>query len=221
MNTRQLLQLESLTNSLAILRDPAFRRPDLNGLRVKLEKETELIRNLFASQEGNRIGRGVESAQVVQLRRDIRKRLLRISSFAMVTLEGLPGIREDVRLPRANAKDADLLAGVARLLKNLRPHLKALYGAGLPRETITRLEASARSLKAKLSTSDTAIARLGRSTRLMPDAIRRGRAIVKAIEMTIRLDFGNDPNVMAKWDRATRIPKKTGRPRKRRPIPPS
>lgn len=218
MNARQQLVYESIKNSVLTLQAPMFDRREIAGLRAELEKAAKAIAELDQMQYGGSQNLGVAGRQIATLRRDIRHRLLRISSHAVVALEGLPGIEEDVRVPHANVKNGDLLDATTRIIKNVRPHLKTLYKTGLPKDTIARLEAAAKSLAAKTENPDTAMARRSRATSAIPAALRRARKIVRAIDTTIKLEFANEVPALHMWARAKRIPGRIGRPKTRRGV---
>lgn len=140
----------------------------------------------------------------------------RIARAAIVHLDGLPGIREDVRVPHANASNADLLEGKTRLVKNLRPHMTTLHESGLPKDSIARLNAVAKAFAAKLANTDTYVNRRSRATSSLPEALAHGRKIVNAIDVTVRLELADNPRALHIWGKAKRIPLKLGRPKKKR-----
>lgn len=220
MNNKQLRTLESITRSLALLHDPKFRRPELAGLRQQLETTTKTIRQLHAEQVGNNMATGLDGAQIKLARRELRSRLLSASNHAIVTLEGLPGIDEDLRVPHANAKHEDLLQATERIVKNLRPHLPTLRRNGMRKDAIARIQAAAKAFRDKVGNADTALARRARATSSLPAALLRGRKIVRALDLMIKLELGDDSAALEMWKPAKRIPGKIGRPRKpRKPKP--
>ena len=216
MNARQQLVHESIKQSVVALRLPKFNRREIAGLRAELEKAAEAIAELNQTQYSGSRSLGAGGSQVATLRRDIRHRLLRIASHAVVVLEGLPGVEDAVRVPHANAKTSDLLEATSRIIRNVRPHLKTLYKTGLPKDSIARVEAVARSLAAKMEDPDTAMVRRSRATSSIPAALRRARKIVRAIDTTIKLEFADDLPALSMWARAKRIPGRIGRPKTRR-----
>jgi hypothetical protein len=218
MNARQQLVYESIKQSVVALRHPMFNRREIAGLRAELEKAAKAIAELNQTQYGGSQNLGSAGRQIEIFRRDVRRRLLRISSHAVVALEGLPGIEEDVRVPHANAKTADLLEATTRIIKNVRPHLKTLYRTGLPKDSIARLEAVAKSLAAKMEDPNPAMARRSRATSAIPDALRRARKIVRAIDSTIKLEFADEVTTLKVWAHAKRIPGRIGRPKIRRRV---
>ena len=214
MNTRQQLQFRSIIDCQAILEQKEFHRPDLDPLRARFDKAASDVRELYTSQSVAHGSRASDGAELNGLRKNVRQRLLRISRHALAVLEGLPGIREDVRVPHANAKDAELIKAAARITRNLRPHLKTLQENGLARDSFARLQVAVKALKAKIETPNTAIARRSRATASIPPAIRRARTIARALDTIIRAELTSD--VVVRWTGAYRIPRKLGRPKKRR-----
>lgn len=217
MDNRQTLVFASLNNTLEILKRSEFDRPELAALRTKLRQATKAVADLQFRQEITNKYTGGDGARIKALRVDLRKRLLRLSHNAVVILDGLPGIEEDVRVPHANEKSKELLEATARILKNLRPHLKTLYRNGISKESITQIETTAKALVAKLADGDTAISRRSRATSSIPDAIRKARRIVTALDDTIRLEFPLEKELQFLWMNAKRVPRKLGRPKKRKP----
>jgi hypothetical protein len=213
MEARQELVNQSIKHALAVLRLPAFDIPALTGLRADLQKASARIDQLTATQAGNRSS--FERDRIVALRKELRLRMLRISRDAVIRLDGLPGIKEDVRVPHANASSAELLEAKTRLVKNLRPHMKTLHKAGLPKDSIPRLEAVAKAFAAKLANTDTYINRRSRATSSLPEALAHGRKLVSAIDSVARLEFADNATVLHVWARAKRIPLKLGRPKKK------
>jgi hypothetical protein len=216
MDTRQTLVFASLNSTVAFLKSPKFDGPATAALRAKLVTATKAVGDLQFQQEVANRYTGADGAKIKALRTDLRKRLLRLSHNAVVTLDGLPGIEEDVRVPHANEKNQELLEATARILKNLRPHLKTLYKNGVSRESITQIETTAKALAAKLADGDTTIARRSRATSSIPDAIRKARRIVTALDDAIRLEFREDMQLLLQWQSAKRVPRKLGRPKKRK-----
>jgi hypothetical protein len=215
METRQALVHQSIRNSVIVLDHPEFDRPEIAGLRAQLRKHARELEELAQSQLNNHSARRVDGRQVAMLRKDLRARLLRISSHAAVTLRGLPGIEEDLRVPHASRKTADLVEAAARICGNLKPHLRTLYRTGLRKDAIREVERLARQLEAKHADPDTAIARRSRATASIPDALRDARDVVRALDRAIRLEFAGNHAALHRWSRAKRIPRKLGRPRKK------
>ena len=217
MDTRQHLTFESLTDCLATLKRREFARPEIEPLQAKLAEAVGEVRKLYQTQVTNHMGRTGDSGETTRLRKELRKRMMRIASNAVVSLEGLPGVEDDMRVPHANTKTSDLLDAANRFAKNVRPHLRTLHANGLPANALAQLETTARALEAKASSADTAIARRSRATSSLPDAIRRARKIVKALDVTIKEELADNTAALRMWTSATRIPRKKGRPKKPKP----
>jgi hypothetical protein len=219
MNTRQLLQFESIIACQAMLNNKEFRGQELETLREKFDRATAEVHTLWHTQNVEHGTSSADAGQLTRMRKELRQRLLRITRRAVVVLDGMPGIRQDLRVPHANVKVAELLTAGTRIVKNLRPHLRTLHEEGLPTNTVPGLVAAMKAIKEKSGSPDAAIARRSRATASLPDAIRRARDIAKAIDSIVRADL--DGNAIATWENAYRIPRKKGRPKKKRRPPPS
>jgi hypothetical protein len=215
MNKRQLLQHQSIIYCEALLGDAAFKgRPELAGLRERFLAAAAELRTLSHAQYNAHEDRSIESGSRKALRKDVRTRLMRIGRHAEAVLDGLPGIREDVRLPHGNATDSELLEAAARITKNLRPHVRTLHKTGLPKQEFTKLAASLKALKEKSGSPNTAIARRSRATASIPAAIRRARTIAGSLDIAIRAELPAFD--VRRWKHAYRVPKKMGRPKKKK-----
>lgn len=76
-----------------------------------------------------------------------------------------------------------------------------------------------KAIKERSAGPDEAMARRSRATQALPSAIRRARAIAKALDSVIMADF--EFHATVPWKIAYRIPRKKGRPKKRRTVLPS
>lgn len=220
MNSRQQRVYESLRDTVQLLDASKFDRPTIAPLRGKLRTATKQVRDLFQEQVNfDYVGRG---RSVAEHRKEVRTLMMRISRHAVAVLEGLPGIKDDVRVPHANVKRADLIEAVDRMVKNVRPHRKTLFKTGLPKEVFAQLDRARRALEKKVTDPDTAMARRSSATSALPTAIVRARNIVGALDSVIKAEFADDSQTLLLWNGAKRIPGKMGRPKKRRrPLAPS
>jgi hypothetical protein len=175
MNARQELQTTSVLHCQVILGNKTFRHPEIEPLREKFNEAADTLRRIRLAQAVEHARLSGDGGELNTLRKDIRKRLQRISRLAVGVLDGMPGIRQDVRVPHANTNDADLIKGAARIIRNLRPHVATLQKAGLPADAFSKLLSQMKRLKAKSADPDTAIARRSRATASLPSAIRRAR----------------------------------------------
>jgi hypothetical protein len=215
MEGRQELVFASLKHSRITLGTELFAIPELAELRARLDKVCAEIDKLALDQRGPR--RHPDCANLPKAREDIRKHLLMIAEQAEVALDGLPGLKEDFRVPHRNANNRILLDATQRIIRNSRPHLASLFEVGLPRNTIDVLETLSREVAAMDARPNTEIARASRATLAIPGALRRGRKIIDALDRTIKVLFADDRVTLNTWAGAKRIPKKPGRPRKPRP----
>jgi hypothetical protein len=216
MEARQELVYESIKKSLVAARRVEQLAPEIATLRADLEdalKEIDQLRQTQHALTSRRTGLGPEIAKV---RDDIGKRLRQISNLAVVHLRGLPGIRDDVRPPKMNVSNASLIEGTGRVIRNVQPHIETLYNKGLPRNSIARLEALSRELSQMAIAPNEDLAARARATSSLPEALKRGRDVVRAIDSSMKVALAHDATAMRVWEVAKRIPRKPGRPRKKK-----
>jgi len=220
MSSRDILRSQSIERCLRTLEMDDFQIELLAPLRMDLMATVDEITELYRIQARWAKVKPVNEGEA--LRKDIRERLLLVQDLALAALHGLPGIREDVRVPHKNANRKIIVEATERIVRNVRPHLATLHAKGLRRDVIPDLERDARKLAQLRPPVDTPMARRSRATASLPDAIRRGRKIVAALDRLIRREFHGQP-ALASWEMSARIPGKPGRPKKsrRRRPPPS
>jgi hypothetical protein len=215
MESRQALVYESIKQSLVALGLPPLATPQLAAMRTELEEALRTIDRLLLVQLQN-TGRRGAGPEIKKLRSDIGKRLRQISNTATVCLDGLPGIRDEVRPPRMNASNVALIEGTARVIRNARPHFETLRRNGLDADAIERLEALTAELSTKAAAPNLPLAERSRATNALPGALRRGRDLIRAIDSSIKVILADDTPALRVWNRAKRIPGKPGRPKKKR-----
>jgi hypothetical protein len=210
METEQTQVMQSIIQCEVMLDDRDFQLPWLAKLRVKFKEEIRELQELVREQSSNkRISR--KGTVVRELRLKIRSRLLRISRNAVSTLRGMPGVRDDFRLPPANAKSQLLLDECERILRNVRRHQPALNVDAL----LPALEANMRALARMEEEPNVQLSLRSRATRSIPDAIRKCPETVGTIEATLKDELPKTDLRHKRWKTAMRIPRKPGRPKKR------
>lgn len=216
MEARQDLIHESLRKSVHALNLPGLKLPEIAPLREELEQALRTVEELKAVQYSITNRRTGSGPEIAKLRTEIGKRLRQISNTGIVCLDGLPGIKDELRPPRMNLSNAALLDGTARVIRNARPHLDTLHSHGVPQDTIERLEALAREMAERASAPNASLAQRSLATNAIPRALRRGRDIIRAIDSSMKVLLADDRPLMQVWEKAKRIPGKPGRPKKKR-----
>jgi hypothetical protein len=219
MDQRQELVWRSIQHSRVVLNLPYFAGHEFDPGRAQLAKAEKAIAKLVGIQRYDSHP-GVDSGAIVRLKQELRRKLLRVSRNGALVLEGMPGVEDDLRVPHANAKTADLIDAATRIAKNARPHAATLVRAGLPKNFIKQIEISAGALATRTASTDTVISRRSRATRSLPDALRHGRRVIMAIDASVKSELAGNRSALRHWDDAKRIPARMGRPKKKRRKPP-
>jgi hypothetical protein len=218
MNSRQQRVLASIANALSCLKLPLFQLPRLTRLREELAAKRREIESLGVTQhvETHRSS-GLE--KIESLRGDLRARhLMPISREGKRLLKGMPGIDDALRIPHKRAKDDELLDASARILENVEPHAAVFRKALFHRDFIKRARRAADALaKEQVINANRPPARGSRATTDLKVALAEGREIIRSIDGLIEAEFFGNSAALQVWKGSKRVPKKMGRPKKRRP----
>lgn len=219
MNARQKRRGNSIDHSLGTLRQLKPMPPTLAHAAADLRAAYDELRRQEATQDIARKLLGAHGKSLDIARRNLReKNLLPIVKRGKVLLKGLPGLREELRLPRVRASDAEWVAAARRIAKAMRQHKKVFVGAQFPPDFLQALERAARELHV-VSRSENAQARQrSMSTRAVADGLAHCRDLVAAID-SLAVAAGVDPRWLALWRKAKRIPKRVGRPPRKKTAP--
>lgn len=218
MDWRQRLIRNSLHNSYdCIDKERRLQVPRVVPLWQELGKAVDRVNGLERDQ-GTTIGtRGHRARRMDQLRHELRVvHLKRIAKRGKVVLHGYPGIRDLLRLPDASCSTEELLKGAVRIFDTVRPYADVFVSGNVPADFLEQAERVAEQLDAcRLAPGDGDAIR-ARATAALPDELRRGRAIVAALDAEIDVEFAGQSDLLATWKNASRVGSRIGRPPKRR-----
>jgi len=219
MNARQKRGGNSIDHSLGTLRQLKPMPPTLAHAAADLQAAYDELRRQEATQDIARRSLGAHGKSLAITRRNLReKHLLPIVRRGKVLLKGWPGIREELRLPRVRASDAEWVAAARRIAKAMRPHKKVFLNAQFSPDFLQGLERAARELHATSRSENAQATQRALSTRAVAEGLRHCRDLVAAIDsLAVAADV--DPRWLALWRKAKRIPKRVGRPPRKKTAP--
>lgn len=221
MNARQLRVWNSLKMCLASLHNLRSKSPAIAHNVNELQDACDELNAHCSGQAVAHMLLGVHAKSLTLTRRNLRqKHLLPIVTRGKVLLAGLPGIREELRLPRVRASDAEWVAAARRVAKAVRPHKRAFLDAHFAPDFLQRLEAAAKELQAKSRSDNAQRTRRSVETRAVAESLRHCRDLVASIDSLVMASDDIDAGWLEAWRGAKRIPKRIGRPpvkRKRGP----
>ena len=222
MNSRQDRVSDSIDSAHGCLTLDEFKIPRLAQLRRELDDTVRDIKALRVKQDLD-TNRRQDSRKIESLREELRvKHLIPISREGKRRLKGTPGIADALHVPHKRAKDTELLDAAARILENAEPHAAVFRKALFPRDFITRARRAAKALaKEHAANANRPPVRGSRATHDLKAALSEGREIIRSIDGIVEAEFFDDTVTLHVWRKARRIPKKAGRPKKRRPRPES
>lgn len=217
MNAYQQRLGDSVDNSLGALKQLRPMPPAIARNAEQLQIAYDAFQSRVMEQHAARQLTGQHGHSLTLLRQDLRrKHLLPIVRHGRSLLAGLPGIREDLRLPRVRMSDAEWVESARRIAKAVRPHRKVFLAAHFPSDFLQRLDAAARALHARSRTGNAQINRMSLATRAIGDDLRRCRELVAMIDSLVAADDSISAIWKELWRQSTRIPKRIGRPKKKR-----
>lgn len=213
MNAHQQRVANSIDNSLVSLSNLRAMPPAVAHNYEELRTAFQEVRKHSTEQTIARNTLGVHGRSLAQTRRDLRqKHLLPIVSRGKVLLKGLPGIQDELRLPRVRASDAEWLAAAKRVAKAVRPHRKVFLEARFAPDFLQRLDDAARALQVKSRSENAAVERRAVETRALAASLRHCRELVASIDSLVMASDDIDPVWLIGWRHSKRIPKRVGRP---------
>jgi hypothetical protein len=139
-----------------------------------------------------------------------------ISADAKVRLEGLPGVNEFFHVPHKRTKDDEMFEATKRVLQHAKEYEDTFIEGGFHKDFIKRAQAAADTLQAKLGDGNTAMNRRSRATSSLPDAILKGRNIMRSITSAVEEELADNQVAVKRWARAMRVPQTKGRPKNNR-----
>lgn len=213
MNARQLRGANSIDNSLANLANIKHKSPAVARIEEELQIARDELMAQYTSQVSSRQGLGAHGISLKLARRNLRqKHLLPIVTRGKVLLKGLPGIREELRLPRVRATDAEWIAAARRVAKVVRPHRKVFLEAHFAPDFLRQLDVAAKQLQVATRSENARRVELSRSTRGVAETLRHCRDLVAAADALLMASGDVDETALKMWRKAKRIPKRVGRP---------
>lgn len=215
MDKRQEQQLHSLRSSYRFLSNPRYDLPRIVALRKRLgECIAEAERHNSQQTRASVHGRDGSSRRDA-LRSDLRQQLLRISQDGKALLHGMPGIKDELRVPHERDPDEDLIAAAARLLGFAKRQRRVFIQADFARDFIVRAERTAIALEEHITRPTSPVKPGPLATRNLRLALSKGRATIPALTGEIAATFGRNSSDMRAWRSASRIGKPIGRPTNR------
>jgi len=148
----------------------------------------------------------------------LRKHLDPIAADGLEMFAGLPGIVQDLKLPRIKDASELHLEAAKRVRRLVVEHESEFISKrNYTRNFIERFDAAVDALEAAARVErGAARARYSRTTRDVKEKIASVRRAFDVLDTRIREALLDDADNFKLWRRASRVPAKTGRPRKRK-----
>jgi hypothetical protein len=218
MTNRQRRALVSIDAAIAFLGSFTGASRRIRVLYEQLLDARQKLASACVNQLGAAQSKAVPGKTIKVAKAHLRTRHLKpLADSGPDVLEGMPGIRESLRMPIRDASVADHLAAVERFTNAIRPHAKAFYKAGFDRAFLKQLDTAAKALESAASEPQSVRRALSTSTKDVERHLQRARSLVKKLDSAIVAECQDRPSDIVLWRSCKRIPGRMGRPPKKRP----
>jgi hypothetical protein len=218
MNNRQLRVVSSIDGAIVFLMNVLNASPRIRVLYKQLLDAREAVDKAWVYQAGAAKSRAGPGKTVKAAKAHLRiKHLKPLADSGPDLLDGMPGIKESLRMPIRDASVEEHLEAVKRFTNAVRPHAKAFYKAGFDRAFLKQLDQAAVALKVAASDPQSARRALSQSTKQVARHLQLCRHLIKQLDSAIVAEYHDRPLDIKLWRGSKRIPARIGRPPKKRP----
>jgi hypothetical protein len=150
----------------------------------------------------------------------VRKHLDPIVADGLEMFAGLPGIKESLRLPRIKDAPAKHLQAAERVRRVAEEHEQEfIRDRNYSPDFLEQLDWAAQNLEAAARVEPGAArAQYTRATQHVKEEIARVRRALDVLDSRMTEAYLDDHETLQSWRRASRVPAKLGRPKKRKPM---
>jgi hypothetical protein len=215
MDVKQKRRWKSLENSLALLHHQKTLEPQVKPLVRDLEAAIEQIWRLYGEQRSASLARRGYPTAIRRQRHELYAlHMYRISRRGPELMKWGPKAEAALRLPHPSIGNPRLIAAAGAMAKvvALKPSLFTRE-AHFPQDFLSRLRAATRKLASVIAESAENSLQLRTATTELARALSRGRRIVRTLDGVLKPRTHDDPAFGPLWRDASRIPKRTGRPK--------
>jgi len=219
MNNRQSRVLRA--GDLAIVFVQGLKRPPsrVTEAAKRLEQELRDTRDAEQAQIRAKHSRKAPRYSVIRAKTILlRKHLDPIAADGLEMFAGLPGIDESLKLPRIKDAPEKHLEAAKRVRRVAEEHEEELINERNYNENfLEKFHEAVRDLEAAARVErGSARAKYTRATVDVKDHITRVRRALDALDTRVVEAYLDDDSTLERWRRASRVPAKLGRPRKRK-----
>lgn len=190
----------------------------LDALRARLDAAAIRLQALRTAQSTARAMLPADPVEIRPLREALRKdHLARIRKAGKVLLKWAPGAERAMGVPKKRASTAALLEAADRMLAYLPRCAKVFVANGYPRDFVANLRAATSALRERTSRSGTFRRALTLATARIKPVLEKANKDVIFMGVLLHDRLRDDPLFATGWRQASRVERKKGRPRQRRP----
>jgi DNA-binding FrmR family transcriptional regulator len=220
MNNRQRRLLEAARSAIAFVLQLRNAPSRITEAMKRLQaavlgvREAE-VRQLSAMKSRHAPRSSVNRAKKILL----RKHLDPIAADGLEIFAGLPGLEDSLRVPRIKDSPEKHLEAAKRIRHVADEHAEEfITERNYSEDFLEKFDAAVRDLEAAARVErGAARARYTRATEDVKEEIARVRRALDALDTRILEAYLDDRSTLKLWRRWSRVPAKTGRPKKKKP----
>jgi hypothetical protein len=216
MNNRQSRLLKAADRAVTFARDLPKASPRITKAAAQLKEAVRAARAAELVQSGAKRARKTPRYSVTQAKTILlRKHLGPIAADGVVMFDGLPGIEEDLRLPRIKDAAEKHLEAAKRLQRVAEEHEEEfIEQRNYDGNFLEKFQRAVEDLEAAAGIDRGFVrAKYTRATVDMKDEITRVRRAFDVLDARVLEEYLDDRSQLRQWRRASRIPPKMGRPK--------
>jgi hypothetical protein len=224
MNVKQEQRFESLEKSLVLLRSEKHLEPHVVPLVRDLAHTIDRVRRFDVDQLSASTARAGYPDYIKTRRRELYLvHMYQISRRGPELMKWGPKAEVALRLPHPSVGNPRLIAAAHAMatVVALKPSL-FIKEAQFHKDFLAKLRAATRNLATVIDESKENTRRLKAATTALARELSHGRTVLRTLDGVLKARMHDDPGFADGWRAASRVPKRTGRPKakKRKPGPP-
>jgi hypothetical protein len=217
MKERERRELATIGPSVRFLEEYGPWDGALTRQAEKLAADLQRLNTLMVTQESADIMLASDGIEIRELCTGLREgHMLGIVRLGKEVFKWAPGAGKHLKVPHARKKATTLVYAAERLAKWLRPHRRVFRAEGLAGDFLGEFKRAIRVLKARVRRNDTMMAKRKAATAAIKRELPAARRRVAVVDALLLPFLRKNPRLAVEWRLAKRVPKRQGRPSKRR-----
>jgi hypothetical protein len=217
MDIRQRRTVQSFEHVLLYLdqHGPEDAPPVIGRMRLRLKDVIRRVSELSIRQNSAHNSTFTSKGQKIR-RTALRRQMMALVRIAKPQLKFASGVEGALRVPHARSSTKQVAQAAADMANALAPHSALLEEAGYGPKFLDEFRAEAEAMEAAEGAWVRARNERGRLTVDVAAVLKEGMETVTVIEGALMKYFAGSPSMARFWKDRRRVPKRMGRPKRRK-----